>query len=70
MKMGNWGINPNASEKEKLKSRWADFMNGENCCGIIDYKTYCEYFDYGMKLLDEMYELGKREGSQATKQEE
>lgn len=67
--MGNWGISPNASEKEKLKSKWADFLNGQNCCGIIDYNTYCKYFDYGMELLDEMYELGKRNGLQATKQE-
>jgi hypothetical protein len=31
--MGGWGVSENASEKEKLKSEMADYLNGLNCCG-------------------------------------
>lgn len=59
--MGNWGISENATEKEKLKSKMADFLNGLNCCGDISISTYDEIFDFSMELLDSMYELGKSE---------
>ncbi len=59
--MGKWGISPTAPEKEKVKSEWADYLNGLNSCGIIPYHIYSEAFDIGMDLLDRMYELGKRE---------
>ena len=59
-----WGISNKAPEKEKIKSRYADYINGLNCVGEIDYPTYCELFDEGMKLFDEMYELGKKDATE------
>lgn len=57
--MGNWGISETASEKEKIKSEFADFINGLNSCGEIDYSIYSELFDFTMPLLDKMFEHGK-----------
>ena len=65
--MGNWGISPNASDKEKIKSEWADELNGKNSVGKITYDVYSEMFDVGMDLLDMMYELGKSEGKKERK---
>ena len=59
--MGNWGISSNASNKEKLKSEFTDYINGLNSCGEISYSEYCALFDFGVNLLDKMYELGKLE---------
>lgn len=59
--MGNWGISEHANEKEKLKSKMSDFLNGLNCCGDITISTYDKIFDFSMKLLDDMYELGSIE---------
>lgn len=57
--MGNWGIAKTASEKEKIKSEFADFINGLNSCGEIDYRVYSELFDFAMPLFDKMFEHGK-----------
>jgi nitrate reductase assembly molybdenum cofactor insertion protein NarJ len=57
--MGNWGISETASEKEKIKSEFADFIGGLNSCGEIDYSIYSELFDFTMQLLDKMFEHGK-----------
>ena len=57
--MGNWGIAETASEKEKIKSEFADFINGLNSCGEVDYSTYSELFDFTMPLFDKMFEHGK-----------
>ena len=51
-----WGISPNASEKEKIKAEWNDFLMGKNSCGIISYSAYSALYDFGMELLDKMYE--------------
>lgn len=59
--MGNWGISESATDKEKLKSKMADFLNGLNCCGDISISTYDAIFDFSMDMLDKMYELGKSE---------
>ncbi|KAF2421597.1 hypothetical protein [Bacillus subtilis] len=56
-----WGISPKATNKEKLKAEMADYLNGLNSTGEITYEVYCEAFDFSMKLLDQMYELGKSE---------
>ena len=56
----SWGISEKASDKEKLKAKMADYLHGLNSCCKIDYGTYTEEFDFTMKLLDEMYELGKQ----------
>lgn len=57
--MGNWGISPNASEKEKIKADYADILHGMNSTGAITYDVYSDLFDYGMELFDRMYEQGK-----------
>lgn len=57
--MGDWGISSEATEKEKIKAEMADFLNGYNSCGEIDYKVYSELFDISMDLLDRMYELDR-----------
>ena len=57
--MGQWGIAKIASKKEKLKSKFADYVHGLNSTGEINYVLYSKLFDFGMDLLDEMYELGK-----------
>ncbi len=59
--MGGWGISPYASPKEKIKAEMADELNGLNCIGGINYTTYSQLYDFSMKLLDEMYDLGKKE---------
>ena len=57
--MSNWGISPNASEKEKIKADYADILHGMNSTGAIPYDVYSDLFDDGMELLDRMYEQGK-----------
>lgn len=59
--MSGWGISENASEKEKIKAEYADYLHGLNSCGEISYRYYSEMFDIGMRLLDEMYEIGRKE---------
>ena len=53
-----WGISPNATPMEKIKSEMNDFLMGQNSCGIIDYSTYLEMYDFSMELLDKMYAQG------------
>lgn len=53
-----WGINPNASKREKIKAEMNDHLMGLNSCGIIDYSTYSEIYDFSMELLDRMYAQG------------
>lgn len=53
-----WGISPNASKKEKIKAEMNDYLMGQNSCGIIDYTTYSEMYDFTMELLDRMYAQG------------
>jgi DNA-directed RNA polymerase subunit RPC12/RpoP len=57
--MSNWGISPNASEKEKIKADYADILHGMNSTGVIPYDVYSDLFDDGMELFDRMYEQGK-----------
>lgn len=61
--MSNWGISPNASEKEKIKADYADILHGMNSTGAIPYDVYSDLFDDGMELLDRMYEQGKADAA-------
>ena len=61
--MGNWGIAETASKKEKLKAKMSDYLGGLNSCSEISYKTYDKLWDFSMKLLDKIYDLGKKEGN-------
>ena len=63
--MGNWGISPNASEKEKIKADYADILHGMNSTGTIPCDVYSDLFDDGMELLDRMYEQGKADAPTA-----
>lgn len=57
----SWGIASTAKEIEKIKADYADFLQGYNSCGIINYDTYSQMFDYVMNLLDKAYDQGKKE---------
>ena len=59
--MSGWGIAQTASEKEKIKSEYADYLNGLNSTGKISYEVYSEAFDVGLELLDTMYEQGRQD---------
>lgn len=52
-----WGISPDATPKEKIKSEMSDFLQGLNSVGEISYKSYSEIFDTSMKLFDKMHDL-------------
>jgi len=56
----SFGISMNASEKEKIKAEFNDFIKGLNSITIIDYKTYSELYDFCMPLFDKMYEIGRK----------
>lgn len=57
----SWGIAETASDFEKLRGESADYLGGLNSCGLIDYDTYSQAFDFYMDLLQKMYDLGKKE---------
>lgn len=59
--MGNWGISPNASEKEKLKAEVNDYFYGLNSVGKIDYIAYCNLYDACMPILEECYDRMEKE---------
>lgn len=59
--MSSWGISPSASELEKIKSEYADYLNGENSCGNISYSVYSEAFDVGTELIEKSYKLAIEE---------
>lgn len=56
-----WGIAETASEIEKIKSKSADYLNGLNSCGVIDWNTYNYAFDFYMDLLMEAYRQGQKD---------
>ena len=57
----SWGIAETASEIEKIKSESADYLNGLNSCGVIDWNTYNYAFDFYEDLLIKAYEQGKKD---------
>lgn len=57
----SWGIADTAPEIEKIKAESADYLNGLNSCGVIDYGTYSYAFDFYADLIDKAYSLGKKE---------
>ena len=63
--MSGWGIAPTATEIEKIKAESADYLNGLNSCGVIDWGTYNVAFDFYMNLLDKAYEQGKKDAEDA-----
>lgn len=60
----SWGIAETASEIEKIKSESADYLNGLNSCGVIDWDTYNYAFDFYMDLLMEAYRQGQKDAQQ------
>ena len=60
----SWGIADTASEIEKIKAESADYLNGLNSCGVIDYGAYSYAFDCYADLIDKAYSLGKLEGGE------
>lgn len=59
--MGNWGISPNASEKEKLKAEVNDYFYGLNSVGKIDYTAYSDLYDVCMPILEDCYNQMEKE---------
>lgn len=55
----SWGIAETAPEIEKIKAESADYLNGLNSCGEIDYSAYSYAFDFYHDLLDKAYAQGK-----------
>lgn len=47
-----WGINKNASNKEKLKAAIGDVLNGYNSTGVISFGTYSDLYDEITKLIE------------------
>jgi hypothetical protein len=39
----------------------ADYLHGLNSCAEIDYSIYSQLFDFSLPLIQEAYELGKKE---------
>ena len=57
----SWGINENASEKEKLKAEINDFFCGLNSTCEIDYEAYSQIYDVVMPIIDDMYKRWEKE---------
>ena len=57
----SWGIAETAQEIEKIKSESADYLNGLNSCGVIDWNTYNYAFDFYADLLMKAYEQGGKD---------
>lgn len=57
----SWGIAETAPEIEKIKSESADYLNGLNSCGVIDWNTYNYAFDFYADLLMKAYEQGRKD---------
>ena len=60
----SWGIAETASEIEKIKSESADYLNGLNSCGVIDWNTYNYAFDFYADLLMKAYKQGEKDAQQ------
>ena len=56
----NWGIADTAPEIEKIKAESADYLNGLNSCGVIDYGTYSYVFDFYADLIDKSVFSGEK----------
>lgn len=54
----SWGIAETASEIEKIKAESADYLNGLNSCGEIEYSIYSNTFDFYAELIDKAYKQG------------
>lgn len=65
-----WGISENASEKEKLKAKFNDHLQGMNSCGEIDYIAYCKLYDACMPILEECYDRMEKERAEDEGSEE
>lgn len=61
------GISETASDIEKIKSKSADYLNGLNSCGVIDWDTYNYAFDFYADLLMEAYEQGWKDAQPERK---
>ena len=66
--MSGWGIADTAPKIEKIKAESADYLNGLNSCGKIEWSIYSEMFDFYADLIEEAYAQGK-EGCTAGNQD-
>lgn len=65
----SWGIADTAPEIEKIKAESADYLNGLNSCGVIDYNDYSYAFDFYSELLDKAYLQGKKDAKMEIEHE-
>ena len=65
--MANWGIASTAPEIEQIKAEMADYLHGLNSGAEIDYSVYSQLFDFSLPLIQNAYELGKKEAQQVIK---
>ena len=63
----SWGIAETAPEIEKIKSESADYLNGLNSCGVIDWSTYNYAFDFYADLLMKAYKQGGKDAQTERK---
>lgn len=57
----SWGIAETAPEIEKIKAESADYLHGLESCGVIDWDTYNDAFDFYENLLMEAYKRGEKD---------
>lgn len=58
----SWGINPNATEKEKIFADYNDNLIGMNSSDGLSYHHYSQLYDIGRNLADREYQQGKVDG--------
>lgn len=59
--MSGWGIADTAPKIEKIKAESADYLHGLDSCGIIEWSTYSDMFDFYADLIEKAYEQGKED---------
>lgn len=55
--MDSWGTSRSVAEKEKPKSKMADFLDESDCCKELDISAFKDMLGISMELLDLIYEV-------------
>ena len=51
------------SEKDQIIAKYINNLDTLKVCNQISCSLYCEVLDFGVELLDKIYELGKSENT-------
>lgn len=65
--MSGWGIADTAPKIEKIKAESADYLHGLDSCGIIEWSTYSDMFDFYEDLIEKAYAQGKEDAQHEIK---